>query len=71
MAKKYLEKNVLEASIERLEIMFENFDNINISVSGGKDSTDMVQLAKREAKQRFLSYSFTNSLTKCCISLTT
>ena len=27
MAKKYLEKNVLEAAIERLEIIFENFEN--------------------------------------------
>ena len=51
MAKKYLEKNVLEASIERLEIMFENFDNIYFSVSGGKDSSVMVQLANRVAKQ--------------------
>ncbi len=36
MAKKYLEKNVLEAAIERLEIMFENFENIYFSVSRRK-----------------------------------
>ncbi len=51
MAKKYLEKNVLEAALERLEIMFQNFDNIYFSVSGGKDSSVMVQLANRVAKQ--------------------
>lgn len=51
MAKKYLEKNVLEATIERLEIMFQNFDNIYFSVSGGKDSSVMVQLANRVAKR--------------------
>ncbi len=51
MAKKYLEKNVLEATIDRLEIMFQNFDNIYFSVSGGKDSSVMVQLANRVAKR--------------------
>ena len=45
MAKKYLEKNVLDAAIERLEIMFQNFDNIYFSFSGGKDSSVMIQLA--------------------------
>lgn len=45
MAKKYLEKNVLDAAFERLEIIFKNFDNIYFSVSGGKDSSVMIQLA--------------------------
>ncbi len=36
MSKKYLEKNVLDAAMERLEIMFQNFDNIYFSVSRGK-----------------------------------
>lgn len=49
MSKKYLEKNVLDAAIERLEIIFENFDNIYFSVSGGKDSSVMVQLANKVA----------------------
>lgn len=51
MAKKYLEKNVLDAAIERLQIIFEDFDNIYFSVSGGKDSSVMVQLANKVAKQ--------------------
>lgn len=51
MAKKYLEKNVLDATKERLEIIFREFDNIYFSVSGGKDSSVMVQLANQVAKQ--------------------
>ncbi len=51
MPKKYLEKNVLEAALERLEIMFKNFDNIYFSVSAGKDSSVMVQLANKVAKK--------------------
>lgn len=34
MAKKYLEKNVLEATLERLEIIFTEFENVYFSVSG-------------------------------------
>ena len=51
MSKKYIEKNVLDAAIERLEIVFQNFDNIYFSVSGGKDSSVMVQLANIVAKK--------------------
>lgn len=51
MSKKYLDKNVLDAAIERLEIIFKNFDNIYFSVSGGKDSSVMVQLANIVAKR--------------------
>ena len=51
MAKVYLEKNVLDATFERLEIIFNNFDNIYFSVSGGKDSSVMVQLANIVAKK--------------------
>lgn len=52
MAKKYLEKNVLEAAIERLEIIFDEFENVYFSVSGGKDSSVMVQLANMVAKKK-------------------
>ena len=51
MPKIYLEKNVLEAARERLEIIFENFENVYFSVSGGKDSSVMVQLANEIAKK--------------------
>lgn len=49
MSKKYLEKNVLDAAVERLEIVFQQFDNVYFSVSGGKDSSVMVQLANQVA----------------------
>ena len=51
MSKKYLTKNVLEATIERLEIIFNNFDNIYFSISGGKDSSVMIQLANIVAQK--------------------
>lgn len=51
MAKKYLEKNVLDATFERLEIIFNNFDNVYFSFSGGKDSSVMLQLANMVAKK--------------------
>lgn len=52
MPKIYLEKNVLDATFERLEFIFDNFDNIYFSVSGGKDSSVMVQLANMIAKKK-------------------
>lgn len=51
MPKVYLEKNVLDAAFERLEFIFNHFDNIYFSASGGKDSSVMVQLANIVAKK--------------------
>lgn len=51
MPKIYLEKNVLDATFERLEFIFNNFDNVYFSASGGKDSSVMVQLANMVAKK--------------------
>ena len=51
MGKIYLEKNVFDAAIERYEIMFNNFDHIYFSFSGGKDSSVMVQLAAIVARK--------------------
>ncbi len=45
MGKIYTDKNVFDAAIERYEIIFNNFDNVYFSVSGGKDSSVMLQLA--------------------------
>ena len=42
--KKYLEKNVYEATQERLAFVFDNFDNIYVSFSGGKDSGLLLNL---------------------------
>lgn len=51
MAKIYTDKNVLDAAIERYEIAFSAFDNIYFSVSGGKDSSVMLQLAAMVARK--------------------
>ena len=46
MPKIYTNKNVLDAANERLEIALKEFDNIFLSVSGGKDSSVMMQLTQ-------------------------
>ena len=42
--KKYLNKNVYEAANERLKYIFENFERIYVSFSGGKDSSVLLNL---------------------------
>ncbi len=42
--KKYLDINVYEAVQDRLKFIFENFDNIYVSFSGGKDSGLLLNL---------------------------
>lgn len=44
MRKKYLEMNVYEAVQQRLRFLFEEFDNIFVSFSGGKDSGLLLNL---------------------------
>lgn len=51
-SKLYREKNVLEAARERIQYTFEEFENLYLSVSGGKDSSVMMQLARQEAEKR-------------------
>lgn len=50
--KKYLGRNVLEAAIERIVWTFDNFSQIYVSFSGGKDSTVMLHLVMEEAVKR-------------------
>ncbi|MGL5548704.1 MAG: DUF3440 domain-containing protein [Culicoidibacterales bacterium] len=45
MAKKYLDKNVYDAAIERINYIFDQFDNVLLAFSGGKDSGVMCELA--------------------------
>ena len=52
MPKHYLEKNVLEASIERVKYTFDNFEKVYLSFSAGKDSTTMLHLVMDEAMKR-------------------
>lgn len=51
MAKIYSDRNVYDAALERYEIAFKNFDNIYFSISGGKDSSIMLQLAAKTARK--------------------
>ncbi len=44
MHKKYLDKNVYEKALERLDFIFKEFDNIVVSFSGGKDSGLLLDL---------------------------
>jgi len=52
MAKKYLDRNVLEATKERISFVFDEFPRIYLSFSGGKDSTVMLHLVIDEAIRR-------------------
>ena len=44
MKREYLEQNVYEALLGRLRFLFEEFDNIYVSFSGGKDSGLLLNL---------------------------
>lgn len=50
--KLYLPQTVLEATSERISWIFDSFATVNVSVSGGKDSTVLFDLAYREAEKR-------------------
>lgn len=45
-------ENVLVATKKRIEYLFDNFDNIQLAFSGGKDSTVLFHLVNEEAKKR-------------------
>ena len=42
--KKYLDINVYEATQARLKYIFEHFENIYVSFSGGKDYIDIMKI---------------------------
>ena len=41
----YLNKNVYDSAIERINFIFDEFKNVIVSFSGGKDSTVILNLA--------------------------
>ena len=45
-------RNVLDAARERIAFIFDHFDGIHVSISGGKDSTVLAHLALIEAQRR-------------------
>lgn len=51
MPKIYKDINVYDAAINRYDIVLSEFDNYYVSVSGGKDSSIMLQLMAQEARK--------------------
>lgn len=56
MPKFRLNKNVYEASVERVKYTFDNFDRVYLSFSAGKDSTVMFHIVADEAKKRNIKF---------------
>lgn len=50
--KKYINENVFEAAKKRIEYIFDSFEHISVSFSGGKDSSVCMHLACEEARKR-------------------
>ena len=51
VSKIYKDINVYDAAINRYDIVLNDFDNYYVSVSGGKDSSIMLQLMAQEARK--------------------
>lgn len=51
MPKIYLDKNVYDAAMERIEYLFNTFDNLLVAFSGGKDSGICLNLCYKYAKE--------------------
>jgi predicted phosphoadenosine phosphosulfate sulfurtransferase len=52
MPKQYIDVDVLTAARRRTSLIFDEFDTIVVSYSGGKDSSVLLDLARREAERR-------------------
>jgi predicted phosphoadenosine phosphosulfate sulfurtransferase len=52
LAQVYVNENVLDAAKRRVSFIFDNFDDIKVSISGGKDSTVLAHLIMSEAHRR-------------------
>lgn len=50
--KQYREQDVLAAARDRITYVFDNFEKVTVSFSGGKDSTVVMHLALEEARKR-------------------
>lgn len=51
MGKKYLKSTVYEAAMERIEYLFNEFENVLVSFSGGKDSSVCLEMCYDYAKE--------------------
>ena len=52
MTKSYLDKNVYDAALERIHFIFDEFDDVCVTFSGGKDSSDLLHLTLQVARMR-------------------
>lgn len=59
LKKSYSDKSVYEASMERIKYIFDNFDHIYVSFSGGKDSGVMLNLVLKYLKDNRLKRKIT------------
>jgi predicted phosphoadenosine phosphosulfate sulfurtransferase len=50
--KQYLEKDVYSAALERIAYVFDEFEKVYVSFSGGKDSSVLLQLVLKVAKEK-------------------
>ncbi len=50
--KVYLPINVYDAAVERMAYLFDRFERVAVSFSGGKDSTVLLDIARQEAVRR-------------------
>lgn len=57
IAKIYTDKDVLTAARERFEVIFSNFSSLYLCISGGKDSSVMLQLCAEIARKRRRKFS--------------
>lgn len=48
----YIDRNVFEAGLDRMRFIFDEFDDVIVHTSGGKDSTVCIQLALIVARER-------------------
>lgn len=50
--KQYLDKDVYSATLERLDLIFSEFEKVYVSFSGGKDSSVLLQLILKVAREK-------------------